>query len=197
MLDENLLIKLKEYNHARKYDPNFKKDKKLESLLSSRYQKVSRIKQHFVWLLQKKKYFYFVTFTFDDEHIKLCDRSRKDLIKKSLYSFDNEIYYILNIDYGKQTERLHYHAIIGTNRCSDFNQHLLDNYPCFIKVENIRLDKNSIIKLPKYLNKLSNHAVKRSTRNSRILYNFKGYGDMTVPEVRYTYIFDKECLGLT
>ena len=62
MLDEQLLQTLKDYNHCRKYNKDFVKDKKLESLLCSRYNKVIRIKQRLVWLFHHKRYTYFLYF---------------------------------------------------------------------------------------------------------------------------------------
>lgn len=196
MLDEELIERLKDYNYRRKRNIDFIKDKKLESLLCSRYNKVSRIKQHFVYMIMKKKNIYFLTFTFDDKYINKCDRTKKDLIKNLLNEIDSCSFYILNVDYGSKTERQHYHCIYGTNK--DLNlKFILDKYyPCFSYTEKIRLDSSSINKVSKYINKLSNHALKSSTKKSRIYFNFKGYGDISVEEVKKEYILDKDCLGL-
>lgn len=203
MLDEELLMKLKDYNSERYFfnnnDMNFEINKDYERILKARYNKISRIKQHFIWLYHNRKNLYFITFTFDEQYIKKCDRTRKDLIKNSLTSFDENGLIILNIDYGKQNERLHYHCVFGTD--SDLNlKNFLDLfYPCFTYTEAIRQDCNSIKKISKYINKLSNHAVKDSTKNSRIFFNFKGYGPFhkDCPEVRIRYLEDKELVGLT
>lgn len=201
MVDNELLSSLIYYNKYKRFcfenGIPYEKNKKYESILSSRYQKASRIKNHFLWLFMKKQYNYFLTFTFSDENIKKCDRTRKDYIKKSLYAFDSDIYFILNIDYGKTTERLHYHAIVGTNCSLDLKMFLQLTYPDFIYCEPIRFDSNSFKTIPKYINKLTNHAIKDSTKRSRIIYNFKGYGDMSVEEVKKEFILDKQLVGLT
>lgn len=201
MIDYNLLTELVDYNKYRKtcfkngLQPIFE-DKQFESLLSARYQKCSRIKQHFLYLFHRFKYLYFITYTFDDDHLKLCDRSRKDLIKKSIRSFSSDIEFILNVDYGKKNERLHYHCIVATNDSSDFFSHTKSTYPCFTWIELIDFSNSSLTKISKYINKLSNHAIKSTTRNSRIYFSFKGYGSMSVSEVKKAYILDKDCLGL-
>ena len=177
MLDEDLLLKLKDYNHRRKYNLNFVKDKKMESLLSSRYHKVSRIKQRLVWLYHHKKNLYFITFTFSDKNINKCDRTKKDLIKHSLLDFDSDIFIILNQDFGKKNEREHYHCIVGTNSDLDLKVFLQLAYPDIIWCEPIVMTSNSIKQLPKYINKLTNHAIKNTTRGSRLYFNFKGYGE--------------------
>lgn len=200
-MNEDLLNSLIIYNKYKRFcfenGLKVEKNKKLESILSSRYNKIGRIRSHFVWLYHNKKYIYFLTFTFSDDNISKCDRTRKDYIKKSLYSFDKDICFILNIDYGKKNERLHYHAIVGTDLSFDLKKHLENTYDDFTYCEPVRFDDSSFKSIPKYLNKLTNHAVKDSTKHSRIIFNFKGYGDLSVPEVRKEYILDKELVGLT
>lgn len=200
-IDNTLMNELVDYNIYRKtcfkngIIPIFE-DKKMESLLSSRYQKCSRIKKHLIYLVLRYEYLYFVTFTFDDEHLNLCDRSRKDLIKKSLYSFDSNIKFILNIDYGKNTERLHYHCIVATNDCGDFFHHLKLYYPCFTWIERLYISNDGLKRLPKYINKLSNHAIKDSTRKSRVIYNFKGYDKFGKDYGKVLFFYDSQRVGL-
>lgn len=203
MLDYQLINDLKEYNEYRNFccvnNISYNQNIIFERKLKARYNKVSRIKQHFIYLFHRRKNIYFLTFTFNDKYLKKCDRTRKDLIKKVLKNFDNDSLFILNIDYGKQNERLHFHCIYGTNSDLDLKKYLNTNYPCFSYTESIRQDCNSIKKISKYINKLSNHAVKDSTCNSRIYFNFKGYGTFSkdTPEIRILYYLDKDCVGLT
>lgn len=63
--------------------------------------------------MSRCSYVWFCTFTFDNYYIDKSDRTKRDLIKRVLNSHD--FIYILNIDYGKTTEREHYHCILGTN----------------------------------------------------------------------------------
>ena len=201
-MNEDLLNSLIIYNKYKRFcfenNLPFQKDKKLESILSSRYQKISRIKKRFIFLIARYKYLYFVTFTFNDYYINLCDRSRKDLIKSSLYGFSSDIKYILNIDYGKKNERLHYHCIVATNDDSDLNSFLNDHYPCFSYTEKIRISKEDLKRTSKYINKLSNHAIKDTTLSSRVLYNFKGYDNIIDKNYSHViYLYDVWRIGLT
>lgn len=181
MLDEEKFKEVLEYAKYRKncfynylqYDVNTDYDK----ILNARYAKVSRIKKRLLYLISHRSKCYFITFTFDNNLIEKCDRTKKDLIKKCLTTFDNDILIILNQDFGKTTEREHYHAIVGTNSNCNLQNFLDLMYPSFSYTEKINKGSNSIKKLSKYINKLSNHCIKSSTRNSRIYFNFKGFND--------------------
>lgn len=182
-IDFELLDNLKEYNkqkyyHFRNYIP-FEENEQFEKLLSARYMKVSRLKRRFIYLITKCKNLYFVTFTFSDLYINKSDKTHKRLIKNALSTFDINYKIILNADYGTKNERLHFHAIIGTESDANLDKHLKEFYPCFTKTEKIKVSNDSIKKISKYINKLSNHAIKSSTLKSRIFYNFKGFDDLT------------------
>ncbi len=198
IVDNNLMQQLIEYNHNKYLD--FKEgvvsDKVLEfeRILCARYMKVSRVKKRLVWLLSRFKYVYFVTFTFDNKRLNQKEETRRKLIKKTLEQIQGAKW-ILNIDYGSKTEREHYHCIVGLNNLDldgDLISFLLTNkqqelsdiyldyklktiYPCFVSAERIGNKTEDIKKLSKYIDKLSNHCLKSSTYNSRIVYNFKGY----------------------
>lgn len=193
-IDVELLTDIKEYLKYRltcfiNYE-NYIHIAKYDHVINSRYCKVSRIKKRLVYLLTYTKYHYFVTFTFDNNIINKCDRTKRDLIKNTLNNFSADILYILNVDYGSQTEREHYHCIVGTNDDNDFNSYLKLTYPCFSHCQHIRLNSNDIKKVSKYINKLSNHCIKDSTKNKRIVYNFKGYDSITDINDRF-YLFTK------
>lgn len=181
-IDYVLLNDLIEYNKYRRYcfinNIDFVPDLNLERKLKARYMKVSRIKKRLIYLLTRYDFIYFVTFTFDDKLINRCDRTKRDLIKSSLLSFDEHIKFILNIDYGKKTEREHYHCICATNNGSCLGTHLNNTYPSFTKTELCHKKSSDLKRLSKYINKLTNHSLKDSTRNKRIYFNFKGYDNL-------------------
>ena len=130
--DIELLTQLIKYNHDRyisfKNNLPFEENKDFERLLSARYMKVSRIKKRLVYLLSRFDYIWFCTFTFDNYYIDKCTRTKRDLMKEVLNTHDFK--YMLNIDYGKKTEREHYHCILATNINFDVNQFMQNNYPC-------------------------------------------------------------------
>lgn len=156
--------------------------------------KVSRVKKRLVWLLCRYKYVYFVTFTFDNKRLNQKEETRRKLIKKTLEKIQGAKW-ILNIDFGSKNEREHYHCIVGLNnfeldgdlieflltqRKQDLSDIYLDYklkkiYPCFVFAERIGNHTEDIKRISKYINKLSNHCLKSTTFNSRIVYNFKGY----------------------
>ena len=171
-----------EYNHN-KYlhfinGLPFTENKEYEKILNARYNKVSRIKKRLVYLLCSCKYIWFCTFTFDNYYIDKCDRTKRDLIKNVIGAYDFK--YILNIDYGKTTEREHYHCIIGTNQDINVNDFIQSNYPCFCLAINCKTGYNDFKKLSKYINKLTNHCIKATTKRQRLVYNFKGF-DLLCP----------------
>lgn len=175
ILEENIITynrcKRNAFYHYQEYPHNLEYDR----ILKARYNKVSRVRKRLIYLLYHNQYNYFITFTFDNNYINKCDRTKRDLIKDSLNSFCSDCNYILNIDFGSKNEREHYHCILGTNEDFNLLDHLLRTYPCLVHVQKIRIDNDGIKKLSKYINKLSNHCCKDSTRNRRIVYNFKGY----------------------
>lgn len=182
-----------EYNKYRfccfKNGVQFEKNEDFERILSARYMKVSRVKKRIIYLFSRYKYNYFCTFTFDDINIKKCDRTKRDMIKNVLLAYSDDIKIILNIDFGKQTEREHFHAIVSTNRNDNFNKYIQSNYPNFCLAEEIKVNSVGIKKLSKYINKLSNHATKESTKRSRLYYNFKGYDDFSYCDIKKMLFF--------
>ena len=113
-----------------------------------------------------------VTLTFTDKTLEsTSEDTRKQYVRKYLKS--NYEDYIANIDYGSKNGREHYHAIIRTDFINVKEWH---QYGA-IKVKHIRVngeDKElSIKRLPKYINKLTNHAVKDTCKRCHIIYSRK------------------------
>lgn len=192
--DSDYLSKVIEYNHLRymsfKEGIEFEENSEYEKVLQARYQKVSRIKRRLVYLLSRFDYIWFCTFTFDNYYIDRSDRTKRDLIKSVINTHDFK--YILNIDYGKTTEREHYHCIIASNIDFDVNQYIQEYYPCHCLAIQCKKGENDFKKLSKYINKLTNHCIKATTKRQRILYNFKGYDDFcpTQRDVSLSYFLD-------
>lgn len=192
--DINLLTQIIEYNHQR-YLANlngeyFEINPDYEKYLQARYQKVSRIKKRLIYLLTRYEYIWFCTFTFSDDYINKSDRTKRDLIKEVIKTHDFK--YILNIDYGKKTEREHYHCIIATDINFDVNQYFQSHYPCFSKSILCKKGREDFARLSKYINKLTNHCIKATTKRQRILYNFRGYDNFCPKQsdVKLFYILD-------
>lgn len=192
-INNELLFNIINYNKSRKnYFRNnktlstFISNVKYERILCARYMKVSRVKKRIVYLMARFQYVWFCTFTFDNYYINKCDRTKKDLIKNVL-SFVPDSHYILNVDYGSKTEREHYHCIVGTNFNLDLNKLFQEKYACFCSALKVRFNEEDYNRLSKYINKLSNHCIKDTTKNKRIIYNFKGY-DLLFPTANERFI---------
>lgn len=180
--DIDLLTKVIEYNHKRylafKNNQEFIKNPEYEKILNARCCKVGRIKRRLIYLLSRYKHIWFVTFTFNNNYINKSNRTKKDLIKEVINSHDFK--YILNNDYGKKTEREHYHCIIATNLDMDINQYIQNYYRGGFSLSiECKTDFEDFKRLSKYINKLTNHCIKATTKRQRLVYNFKGYDNLT------------------
>lgn len=183
--NEKLLSQLIEYNKKRYYafkeQKPFEYDPQFEKLLNARIQKVGRIKKRLLYLLIRYNYIWFCTFTFSDKYINKSERTKRDLIKKYLNTHDFK--YILNIDYGKNTQRQHFHCILATDIDMDINQYFQNFYPCFSLSISCKKGVDDLKRLTKYIDKLVNHCIKATTNRQRLVYNFKGY-DSFCPDSR-------------
>lgn len=137
----------------------------------SGYQKTKRLREKIRQYLESGQCLW-VTLTFTNKVLSTTSEdTRKQYVRKYLKS--NYEDYIANIDYGSKKEREHYHAIIRT----DFINLKAWHHLGAIKVEHIRVNgedkERSIKRLPKYINKLTNHAVKDTCRRCHIIYSRK------------------------
>ena len=117
---------------------------------------------------------FFITLTFTDEVLKnTSEKTRRKYVIECLDSFA-ERGFIGNIDFGiddNYTHREHYHAVVGVDN--------IDNKDCklwrygSLNFEKIRVNDNSIKALPKYIIKLTNHALKDSCKQNRLIYSRK------------------------
>lgn len=149
--------------------------------------KVEDSNRHKDWRLKRRieKLFscgpcYFLTLTFDDRKLEKIGISLTDISKentKKLERYCREYLkkigpYCANIDFGKQNERLHFHAVVLSYErieCGPENE-WFKKFGA-IKVEQIRKGKDDSFKLAKYINKLTNHAIKETVRNNSMMYS--------------------------
>lgn len=143
-------------------------------ILNNEYQRIKRvskrIKQYIaVSDVTNNAYIYFVTLTFND---KVLEKTKENIRRKYVQKFLNSIClsYVANIDFGKKNEREHYHAVIIANEKLNYKlmkklwlDTLNDKNDNKLKFEIVKKNNTSSIKLSKYINKLSNHAMKDTT----------------------------------
>lgn len=107
----------------------------------------------------------FLTLTFTDS---VLDTTSFDTRKKYVLRFLNSLQcaFVGNVDYGSKNDREHYHCVVAINNvsCNDWSYGAIN----FKRIVN----KNSLA-LAKYVAKLTNHALKETTNNSRIIYSRK------------------------
>lgn len=150
----------------------------LRKLSNSNIAKSSRLRKKIELMI--KKPCVFLTLTFSDNTLHNTSvKTRRKYISRFLDS--TCAYYIANIDYGdnhiytdlhgilrRATGREHYHAIIQT----DFVDISLYNLG-WLNVERVYCKTDSDKKLSKYITKLTNHAIKESTKRQNLLYSKK------------------------
>lgn len=137
--------------------------KEAEKINHASYERVKRLKNRLSSFIEDAKCC-FLTLTFRDEILeKTSPETRRTYIRKFLKSFG--VPYVANKDFGKDFGREHYHAVIKTARID------MQSYEYgFIFAETIHQTKDNV-KLAKYIAKLTNHAIKETTKRSVLLYS--------------------------
>lgn len=131
------------------------------------YKRTNRLKQRIENMLLSGNCI-FLTLTFNDETLNnTTSKQRRVFVSRYLKTFNCK--YVANIDFGKENHREHYHAII----CADSINYLLWNKYGAINGERIRNKdlQSDKTKLAKYICKLSNHAIKETTKRSSLIYS--------------------------
>lgn len=109
----------------------------------------------------------FVTLTFNDKSLQnTTEVTRRRYVSR--YLKEQSDYYIANIDYGEKNGREHYHAVV-------FGHLDLEKWHKYggIDVERIKSGLNDNLKVSKYISKLTNHAIKNTCKNKRLIYSKK------------------------
>jgi len=127
-------------------------------------QRVKRLRRNITAMLLQGTCF-FVTLTFSDETLaKTTAETRRRYVTRFLKTQSDT--YCANIDFGSKNNREHYHGIILADKV-DFAE--WDKYG-FSNGKAIRNADDSI-KLAKYISKLTNHAIKDTTKGARAIYS--------------------------
>lgn len=128
------------------------------------YARVKRLKNRIARLLLSGRC-YFLTLTFTDDVLaSTTAQTRRRYVTRFLKSQSDD--YCANIDFGSENGREHYHAVI---RADSIDMTPWDRLG-FSKAQKIA-SADDYTPLAKYIGKLSNHAVKSTTRGSRAIYS--------------------------
>ena len=108
----------------------------------------------------------FLTLTFSDDTIaRTTIPTRRRYVSRYLKS--QSAFYIANIDFGARNGREHYHAVVVGQSIDYKAWHSLGA----IKGLKIAPTRNDTTRVSKYVAKLSNHAIKETTRSVRLIYS--------------------------
>lgn len=138
-----------------------------ERLNNSFYKKRNRIKDKVKQLLEQPCIW--LTFTFNDKTLqRTSEDTRRQKVRRLLSEFNT--HYLGNIDYGEKNEREHYHIVL---QCERVDLDLLNSkYKKYgsINVKKIQ-SQADYERLGNYINKLTNHALKKTKLKTRLLYD--------------------------
>ena len=110
---------------------------------------------------------WFITITFNPETLENTnEKTRRVYVSRWLKSISP--FYVANIDYGLKNEREHYHAVIT----ADTKPPKTWSYG-FIDILKVSTTENDTKRISKYISKLTNHAIKNTTKSKRIIYSRK------------------------
>lgn len=135
--------------------------KTCERIFNAHRKKSQRLRKRIEKLLEKPCVF--ITFTFEDKTLENTNQlTRRRYIQRELKSLG--VPYIANIDFGKINEREHYHGIAQTDW---LNRETYDLGGIYVE----RISNSNPTALAKYINKLTNHALKETTGTDRLIYS--------------------------
>lgn len=129
--------------------------------------RVLRLKERIKNMLNKGQCI-FITLTFNDTTLSnTTDKERRVAVVRYLKGFNSE--YIANVDYGANNHREHYHALILADKINYKKWNKYGNINGRkVRLRDIDIDKT---KLAKYISKLTNHAIKETTKRSALIYS--------------------------
>lgn len=127
------------------------------------YNRLQRLKERVLFIINSGKGI-FLTLTFTDCILKNTNaETRKMYIWRFLKSLNCR--YIANIDFGAKNHREHYHALVEIESVDN----KLYSYGA-INFQRVH-DTSDSVKLSKYIAKLTNHALKETTKRNVIMYS--------------------------
>ena len=130
------------------------------------YKRVARLKERIREAVESGSA-YFITITFNPTTLENTnEQTRRKYVSRWLKSLTP--FYVANIDYGSKNEREHYHAVIT----SDTRPPKSWNYG-FIDIKKVATSETDTKRVSKYISKLTNHAIKHTTKSKRIIYSRK------------------------
>lgn len=145
-----------------------KEYKECERIYNSSCKRTSRLRRRISDMLTNNDCV-FVTLTFTDYVLNNTNYdTRRKYVCRFLKMVSND--YVANIDFGEKNGRVHYHAVVVAKK---INPLLWDYGACNVK-KIVPTDLDAV-RLSKYINKLTNHAIKDATKRYALIYSRKKY----------------------
>ncbi len=128
------------------------------------YQRTARLKERIREAVASGSA-WFITITFNPETLsKTNEKTRRVYVSRWLKSLTP--FYVANIDYGAKNSREHYHAIITSDKRPPKSW----SYG-FVDILKVKTTETDTKRISKYISKLTNHAIKHTTKSKRIIYS--------------------------
>lgn len=128
---------------------------------NNNYHRIKRLKARITNLLAGPCVF--LTLTFTDEFLaNTSPQTRRRYVCRFLSQYGD---YVGNIDFGKKNKREHYHAILRTDDIVKYSSW------CGGSCNGKKITVKNSDALARYIAKLTNHAIKETTKSSRIIYS--------------------------
>ena len=140
--------------------------KECKRVFDSNRQQTARLKKRIEQMIAYSPDCVFVTLTFrDDVLASTSSETRRQYVRKFLKA--NSSRYVANIDFGGKNGREHYHAVSDTR----LNPKLWKYGALNVKKVRYDPESKSSVRLAKYVAKLTNHAIKDTTKRCALIYS--------------------------
>jgi hypothetical protein len=163
-------IDFSEYNELKELDKKFSAFFGDDWLIAQRlnhneYRRVKKLKDKMLESVLSDNAL-FLTLTFNSDTIaRTTNPTRRRYVSRYLKS--QSAFYIANIDFGARNGREHYHAVIVGQNIDYKAWHKFGA----IKGLKIAPTRNDTARVSKYVAKLTNHAIKETTKQFRLIYS--------------------------
>ncbi len=128
------------------------------------YQRTARLKERIREAVESGSA-WFITITFNPETLsKTNEKTRRVYVSRWLKILTP--FYVENIDYVLKNEREHYHAVITSDKRPPKSW----SYG-FVDILKVKTTETDTKRISKYISKLTNHAIKNTTKSKRIIYS--------------------------
>ena len=142
-------------------------------IIHADFERKRRLRNRIQEMIDKRQDVVFATFTFRPEYLLYaCDTWRRDIVMAYVKSITDV--YVGNIDFGKINGHEHYHFVLGNKVDKLLLQEFAYKFGN-IDVELVRKSTTDFKKLATYITKLTNHALKVTTKRQALIYSRKKF----------------------